>query len=282
MSGARRRAASRDMTRAVGYRSTVKALAGAQKVAAPGAPPYSVYINRRAGRYLAAICHRAGLSPNTVSVISAAFTFTGIGLLAFGPLSWSLGFVVWLCLAVGYAFDSADGQVARLRGGGSLAGEWLDHVVDSAKVSSLHLAVLVAAYRGFDLPHPGWMLVPLGFCIVAAVSFFSMILNDHLKEIHALKTGTVLMNSAGSGSMLKSFLLLPTDYGFLCLLFLLIGIPDFFFTVYTLVFAANLGHLLLASAKWFRDMGRLDTSSASRGGTDRRSDRVPVTERQNS
>ncbi|WP_246020918.1 CDP-alcohol phosphatidyltransferase family protein [Arthrobacter echini] len=268
------------MTNAVGYRTTVKALASAQKVAAPGAPPYSIYINRRAGRYLAAVCHSAGLNPNIVSVISAAFTFTGIGFLAFGDLSWSLGVAVWLCLAVGYAFDSADGQVARLRGGGSLAGEWLDHVVDSAKVSSLHLAVLVAAYRGFDLPHPGWMLVPLAFCIVAAVSFFSMILNDHLKEIHSLKTGTVLLS--GSGSKLKSFLLLPTDYGFLCLLFLLLGAPDFFFILYTLVFVANLGHLLLASAKWFRDMGRLDTNSTTRGGTDDRSDQVPVTGGQHS
>jgi len=240
------------------FRQTVHSLAAAQKVAAPGAPPYSVYINRRAGRYLAAACHRAGLTPNAVSVVSAAFTFTGIGMIAFGNLSWGLGIAIWLCLAVGYAFDAADGQVARLRGGGSLSGEWLDHVVDSAKLSSIHLAVLIAAYRGFDLSTPLWLLIPLAFCVVAAVSFFSMILNDHLKEIHTLKTGTVPVQ--GSGSRLKSLLLIPTDYGFLCLTFVLLGAPPVLMALYTVVFAANLGHLILASVKWFRDMGRLDAS----------------------
>lgn len=253
-------------TRAVGYADTVRLLAGAQKPAAPGAPPYSIYINRRAGRYLAAACHRAGLSPNAVSVISAGFTFAGIGLLAFGDLSWGLGLVVWLCLAVGYAFDAADGQVARLRGGGSLSGEWLDHVVDSAKLSSIHLGVLIAAYRGFDLPSPGWLLVPLAFCVVAAVSFFSMILNDHLKEINALRTG--IKPAKGSGSRLKSLMLIPTDYGFLCLIFVLLGAPQAFFVIYALVFVANLGHLLLASVKWFKDMVRLDAmSGAAAAGT---------------
>jgi phosphatidylglycerophosphate synthase len=251
-----------------GYRQTVQALAGAQKAAAPGAPPYSVYINRRAGRYLAAACHRAGLTPNAVSVISAAFTFTGIGFLAFGDLSWGLGILVWLCLAIGYAFDAADGQVARLRGGGSLSGEWLDHVVDSAKLSSLHLAVLIAAYRGFDLPHAAWLLVPIGFCIVAAVSFFAMILNDHLKAIHALKTGAAPAKK-GAGSRAKSLLLIPTDYGFLCLTFVLLGGTQVFFALYTLVFVANLGHLLLASVKWFRDMSRLDAAARTQADTSR-------------
>ena len=63
---------------------------------------------------------------------------------------------------LGYALDSADGQLARLRGGGSLTGEWLDHVIDSFKISTLHLAVLVMAYRFFPTP-TWWLLVPLVF-----------------------------------------------------------------------------------------------------------------------
>ena len=61
----------------------------------------------------------------------------------------------------GYALDSADGQVARLTGGGSLLGEWLDHMIDSTKIAALHLAVLLHACRHTDLP-AGWLLVPLG------------------------------------------------------------------------------------------------------------------------
>ena len=58
------------------YLGTVRRLASAQKKAARGAPPYSIYVNRRVGRYLAAWAFRAGLTPNAVTGISAAFTFT--------------------------------------------------------------------------------------------------------------------------------------------------------------------------------------------------------------
>ena len=57
------------------------------------------------------------------------------------------GVVVSLLLILGYALDSADGQLARLLGGGTPEGEWLDHVIDSAKLATIHLAVLVSLYR---------------------------------------------------------------------------------------------------------------------------------------
>ena len=117
----------------------------AQKPVAAGAPPYSILVNRRAGRFVAAAAYRAGLSPNQVTAVSATFTFGGIILPATtAPAGW-VGALVWAALALGYIFDSADGQLARLQGSGSVAGEWLDHVVDSTKIVSLHLAVLIAA-----------------------------------------------------------------------------------------------------------------------------------------
>jgi phosphatidylglycerophosphate synthase len=249
-----------------GYRETVRALAGAQKAVAPGAPAYSVLVNRPAGRILAAGAYRAGLTPNMVSAVSAVFTFSAIALLALapadgpaGPAGW-VGPAVWACLAIGYAFDSADGQVARLRGGGSLSGEWLDHVLDSVKTSSLHLAVLICAYRTFGLQDPGWLLVPIGYCVVAAVFFLAMILNDQLRNNYFLKTGDA--PTRRPGSRLKSLALLPTDYGFLCFVFLFVASPSVFMALYTLFFAANAGFLLLASVKWFREMGRLGPAGA--------------------
>lgn len=243
------------------YRGTVRRLASAQKKAARGAPPYSIYINRRVGRYLAAWAYRAGLTPNAVTGISAAFTFTGIALIATVEPVWWLGIVVWLLLAVGYAFDSADGQVARLRGGGSASGEWLDHVVDALKISTLHLAVLISAYRFFELPNEALLLVPIGYCIVAAVSFFAMILNDQLKAAYGAASASAAVTGAeaqaGGRSWLRSLVLVPTDYGFLCMLFVLLGFPALFFVAYGVFFVANAGHLALASVKWFRDMGRL-------------------------
>jgi phosphatidylglycerophosphate synthase len=241
------------------YLDIVRRLSSAQKKAAPGAPAYSILVNRPFGRLLAAAAFRAGMTPNGVTAVSAAFTFAGIILLASLPAVWPVGIAVWLLLAVGYAFDSADGQVARLRGGGSRSGEWLDHVVDSLKIVALHLAVLITAFRHFHLPDPAWLLVPIGFTAVATVLFFAMILNDQLKAVHAAKTG-IIVGSTRRGSLLRSVLVLPTDYGILCLIFVTLGAPPVFFTIYSVLFVANAGYLALAAIKWFRDMAALDSA----------------------
>lgn len=204
---------------------------------------------------MAAACYRAGLGPNTVSMVSAALTMTGVLGIALVPPSWAAAAAVWFCLAVGYAFDSADGQVARLQGGGSLAGEWLDHFLDSIKLACLHLAVAVSAFRFFDLENVAWLLVPLGFTAVSTVTFFAMILNDQLKAGHVLRTGAA--PAKRSGNWRRSVILLPTDYGVLCLVFLFLGMPQVFVVLYTALFAASLGYLAAAAPKWFIDMRKL-------------------------
>ncbi|MCC3280172.1 CDP-alcohol phosphatidyltransferase family protein [Arthrobacter sp. zg-Y40] len=251
--------AHRASRRTPGYAATVHALAAAQKRAAPGAPAYSLFVNRRAGRYLAAACHLLGMTPNAVSAVSAAFTFSGILILALAAPSWLSAAGICFCLVLGYAFDSADGQVARLRGGSSLAGEWLDHFLDSIKLSCLHLAVALWAFRLDGGPEQAWLLVPLGFTVVANVSFFAMILNDQLKTGHALRAGQAA--AVRTGNLRRSLVLIPTDYGFLCLLFLLTALPEVFVPVYTAVFILNFLHLALAAPKWFLDMTRLEARS---------------------
>ena len=230
----------------------VRELAGAQKVAARGAPAYSLFVNRPLGRVPAAVAFRLGWTPNMVTALSAAFSLAGVLVLAIADPSLGSGAMVWLLLAGGYVLDSADGQLARLRGGGSPAGEWLDHVVDAWKISTVHLAVLVMAFRhpaGLD---PAWLLVPIGFAVVAAVAFFAMILNDLLKAKYAVAAAP-----ARASTPLRALMGLPTDYGVLCLSFVLLGAPMVFFAVYTALFAANLLYLLMALVKWFGDMRAL-------------------------
>lgn len=239
-------------------RETLGRLASAQKGAAKGAPAYSVWVNRRVGRLLAVIAYRLGLTPNQVTGVSAVFTFTGIGLIAFAPATVGMGVIAWLLLALGYAWDSADGQVARLRGGGSLSGEWLDHFVDAVKISALHLAVLVGLSRLPDVPLL-WLAMPIGFTIVANATFFGMILNDLLKSKRGIATST----AAGGGSPIRSILLLPTDYGILCAAFLLWGWTVGFLVVYTALFAACALFLTAAAVKWFRDMKHIDAEHAA-------------------
>ena len=246
------------------YRAALQRLGSAQK-SAKGAPAYSRFVNRRAGRYLAALAYVMGLTPNTVTAISGVFSFAGIALLALVAPSWWLGIAVALLLMIGYALDSADGQLARLRGGGSTAGEWLDHMIDATKISSLHLAVLISAYRWFDFDSTAWLLVPIGFTVVSAVSFFGQILNEQLQRVHQANLPAARRSAAptGSPSTLRSLLVAPTDYGVLCLGFVLLGAPMAFFTVYALLFAGSFGYLALAAIKWFRLMVSLDAAKAT-------------------
>jgi phosphatidylglycerophosphate synthase len=236
------------------FGQTLARLGGAQK-GALGAPAYSRFVNRRMGRFLAAVAFHAGLTPNAVTGISAAFSATGIALLALVAPSWPLGVAVAACLVLGYALDSADGQLARLRGGGSPAGEWLDHMVDAAKASSLHLALAIGLYRFGDLDARAWLLVPLGYCVVDGVLYFGTMLNDALRAQHGVPIRS--QQRGERAGVLRSLLVLPTDYGLLCCVFVLLGAPTLFLSVYTLLLVAMTAFLALASVKWFREMGRL-------------------------
>ncbi len=242
-----------------GFVGSLRRLSTAQK-SSKGAPPYSLFVNRPLGRVFAAAAFQVGLTPNQVTAISAVFTYAGIVVLALAAPSVTVGVLVALALVIGYALDSADGQLARLRGGGSLTGEWLDHMIDSLKVSALHIAVVISLFRWSDLP-AGWMLVPLAFCLASAVHFFGMILNDLVVREHRAKTGTAAVRAAGSTK--RSLAKLPTDYGVLCLAFLLLGAAVPFMIVYTVLAVAMVGYTALAARKWFGDVQQLDRENAA-------------------
>ena len=117
------------------------------------------------------------------------------------------GIAVSLLLLLGYALDSADGQLARVRGGGSKAGEWLDHVADIAKISSLHSAVAIAVLRYFDLDSLLYLAVPVIFLVANVTQFFGMMLRDKLTAASrappapagsSLAAGRVRVAAAGS------------------------------------------------------------------------------------
>jgi phosphatidylglycerophosphate synthase len=223
-----------------------------------GAPPYSVWVNRRAGRLIAAAAYLGGLTPNAVTGISALLTFCGLALVALVPPMWWLGLVVAALLALGYAFDSADGQLARLRGGGSLRGEWLDHMVDVTKTCLVHIAVLVSFFR---FGHPGgraFLLVPLGYLTVSVVFFFGIMLTDQLRRSRPARVAA----PAGRG-VLQTLVALPADYGILCIAFLLVGWRPGFVVVYCVLFAAHTLVLVAGLVKWYRDLRRLDRADGS-------------------
>jgi len=226
----------------------------AQKPAARSAPAYSRFVNRRIGRALAAVCWSLGLTPNAVTAISAAFTFSAIAALALFPPSLPLGLAVGALLLIGYAFDSADGQLARLLKTSSPAGEWLDHIVDATKQSALPLALAIGFYRSEAVPEP-WLLVPIAASVVGAVLFFAMILTEQLRRRYSsVPVADGALTRQSSGGWLRAVLVLPMDYGVLCLSFLLLGFVPAFLVVYTAITVATAAFLLLASAKWFSEL----------------------------
>jgi len=226
----------------------------AQKPPAKGSPAYSRFVNRRLGRFLAAAAARRGMTPHQVTGISAGLSAAAITLIAIGGQSALAGIACSTLLLLAYAFDSADGQLARLRGAASPAGEWLDHVVDSAKIGALHLAVLISWFRqGLG---SGWiLLVPLGFALTASVLFFAQILTDQLRRRHP-GPGP---GGAGPGTVgwLRAVLVMPTDYGLLCLTFLVFGRRSAFVPAYVTLFGCTLAFCAVALPKWFVELGRL-------------------------
>ncbi len=249
------------MNQTLTHREAVNALVSAQK-SNRGAAPYSRWVNRPIGRHLAATAFQLGLTPNQVSLISAAFTYASIAAIALVRPGVGLAVAVTAGLLFGYALDSADGQLARLRGGGSPAGEWLDHVLDAVKIVALHLAVAISWYRFFHLSHPALLLIPLGFCAVATVFFFAIVLTDMIRRVHRAAAGQTTVTTASvapdeAAPVLRSMIVLPNDWGVLCLAFLLLDLYGLFEVVYAALFVLNLLYVIAGCARWFRELSAM-------------------------
>ncbi|MFD7920897.1 CDP-alcohol phosphatidyltransferase family protein [Streptomyces sp. NPDC059740] len=236
------------------YVTAWRALRTAQKTSR-GVSLYSRWVNRPVGRVFAAAAFRLGMTPDQVTAASAVVSLAGVAAVAwFRPAPW-LGPVVWAALALGFALDSADGQLARLRGGGSAAGEWLDHVVDCVKTVTLHAAVAVSLLR-FPVdgrwPLDGRWPVVLPFCFqTAAVTvFFGGVLRELLGRRAAPAP------PAGPPSRVRALALLPVDFGVVALAFVTLGWPGVFTVVYGLLAVAHLLFLVAFLAKWYRELSQ--------------------------
>jgi phosphatidylglycerophosphate synthase len=155
-----------------------------------------------------------------------------------------VGVPVALLLVIGFALDSADGQVARLTGRSSPAGEWLDHVVDAGKMVAVHTAVLVALWRGGA--DAGWLALTLAYQFVSVVFFAALTLFPLLRRVEPAK--------ASAPSTARAVALLPADYGVLALAFALWGARPVFLFVYAALFLATAVIAVALCVKWFRGL----------------------------
>ena len=97
-------------------------LGGAQK-SAVGVPAYLRFVNRRLGGWLAALGYGIGLTPNHLTAISAILSAAAMVFLCLVAPTIPVSVAITALLLAGYAFDSADGQLSRVRGDGTPAGE---------------------------------------------------------------------------------------------------------------------------------------------------------------
>lgn len=223
------------------FSEAMRSLQPAQK-SSKGVSLYSRWLNRPLGRVFAAAAASIGAGPNAVTAISALVTAAGLALLVLAPASVMTGVGVAVLLVLGFALDSADGQVARLTGRSSPAGEWLDHVVDAGKMVAVHAAVLIALWR--EGAGPGWAAVALAYQLVSVVFFAALTLFPLLRRRGPEATA--------KPSTLRAVLLLPADYGVLALAFVLWGMQPVFLAAYAALFVATTLVAAALCVKWFR------------------------------
>lgn len=235
------------------YKESVQALKRAQK-SSSGAPAYSRFVNRPLGRRFAAAAHELRMTPNQVTAVSAVFTFSAIAAIALVEPTWISSILVVAGLVIGYGLDSADGQLARLRGGGSPRGEWLDHLVDSVKMSTIHVAVLICWARFYPV-EGAWLLIPLAFGAVSGMFFFGVIMTDLLRR--SSQSGPRQFSEKSQQarmSPLYALAVLPADYGLLMLVFLLLWLWQAFMVAYTALLVLNALILAASLVRWYRSL----------------------------
>jgi hypothetical protein len=90
---------------------------------------------------------------------------------------------------------------------------------------------------------------------VGVAHLFAALLNEQLRRNHGARERA--QRTDRRPSVLRSLVVVPTDYGLLALTFVLLGAPVVFLWVYAFLFLATTGYLMLASVRWFREMDRL-------------------------
>lgn len=234
--------------RPMSVRTALRRLDAAQKPGR-GVPAYTRWVNRRLARVATAVAQRVGITPNALSFTSFLVSLAGIAcLVSLGSESPLLaGALAAGLLAAGYVLDSADGQLARLTGRQSAAGEWLDHTLDSVRLPAVHLGVLWAAVL---VDRPELAIVAGIFAITSSAHFFSQNLGGLLRDAGSARRHDT--------APMQSWVLLPTDPGALYWLLALWAWHDAFVAAYIGLFACNAIHACAAATRRWRELATID------------------------
>jgi phosphatidylglycerophosphate synthase len=163
---------------------------------------FSETISQRIGSYLALAAFRLGLAPTTLTLINLVLGVgTSVALVVVGVPSWPVALVAFLLWQLAYAFDCADGQLARVAGQTSPAGGRVDILCDVAIQISLVTAISSVAVAARSDLTPAWLIALFaGTWLVNLVTA-------------VLSTGQTAASLLTSRSLLVRAVKLVRDYG---------------------------------------------------------------------
>ena len=165
--------------------------------------------------------YKLGLSPNMVTLLGVVVTLLGLGvIISVDNLNLFFNGLLVVVLLLGYVFDCADGQLARVTKKGSKFGEWLDHTLDSFTGSLVHLAAgyLMLREVGAEDQMFLWAYLGLVFNMVGSSTYF---FGWNMKG--QLAGSNAVASSMKQGSLKLKLMKLPlqlTDKTLLLLVFL--------------------------------------------------------------
>lgn len=221
-----------------------------------GVPLYCLYVNRPAGRIVAAALRNTRFGPNHVTFAGALLTYGALLWLAFGAGTGTGSALVGLVLAAGFVLDSADGQLARLQGRSSKLGEWLDHVLDSGRIVVLHGAVFCFLLRTTSIPALALAVLCGVFLFANSTIFFAGALFDQLSRQSGPRSGDP--DRAAASSLTRSVLTLPVDYGITCLVLMTVPWSGIFLPCYLALAVFHCIFCAAYVAKFSRTLARMD------------------------
>ena len=251
-------------TRSDSVASIIRQLSAAQKTP-KSTSAYIVFVNRPLGRLFAAFAFKLGGSPNGITAISGTGTYlAAIALALFGG-SFPGALVAGIALCFFYALDSADGQLARLQGGGSLRGEWLDHFLDGGKIVLLHSAVLAILVRDDSVPLALSLVVPITFMLSSSLLYGGGTLVNELKRRVPKPAGEhstkPRVSNFGAKDWVMSFALLAPEHGVISLVVILLPLPGIFIPIYTAAALVTAILCVSISVKWYHDLAEADAGA---------------------
>lgn len=238
-----------------GFAQSFRELSLAQK-GKKGVPLYCLYVNRPAGRVVAAALRNTRFGPNHVTFAGAFLTYGALLWLAFGAGPGAGSALVGVVLAAGFVLDSADGQLARLQGRSSKFGEWLDHVLDSGRIVVLHGAVFCFLLRTTSIPALQLAALCGVFLFANSTIFFAGALFDQLTRQSGQRPSHPGRDAPPS--IKRSILTLPVDYGMTCLALMTVPWSSIFLPCYAVLAIFHCVFCAAYVVKFSRALARMD------------------------